>query len=157
MSKRIEFHHFVGAKTVFLTAILVAAQFGPTSGAGAEIYQWTDESGQTAYGEHPPADTDAQAVDLPPPPVSDEVAKKELDAFKNKQKAYTEEVQKGAGARKEATATAATKKKNCEMATEHANALQINRRYVDENGTFVDDGMRLKRLEAAKKAMAENC
>lgn len=33
--------------------------------AGAEIYRWTDDSGQVHYGGNPPANVDAEVVDNP--------------------------------------------------------------------------------------------
>jgi hypothetical protein len=46
-----------------------------SAGSNAQVYKWVDENGKVNFGDKPPEEVNAQAVDLPPGPSDQEVEK----------------------------------------------------------------------------------
>ena len=116
-----------------LALLLFVASFS----VSAEIYKWTDDNGQTHYSQTPPADGQAQKVDVPPPPPIDaEQAQQQVDELIERQqeedKARQEQEQQ---AQEEAAQQAAVEEK-CRILRENLTLYQNNpgRRVVDAEG-----------------------
>ncbi len=143
------------ARTLISTVLLLAM-----AGAHAAMYKWTDEQGNTQFGQFPPAGVEAEQMKPPPPPATapkgsslqDRV--KALDAQQSIEK-------ENALIEKQEQEKAAQIKQNCESARENAKLLERggNRVYQMPDGSYqrFNAEESQKRVEDAKKYIKENC
>jgi hypothetical protein len=125
------------------------------------IYKWVDEDGVTQFSQFPPSQQQAEQVRGAPPPADDPAATRErlqerLEAFDERREAEAESREEQA-AQKERQAL---RQRNCEAARHNLEILQRGRpRVRTETGevTYLDEGARQERLEAARRAVQENC
>ncbi len=129
--------------------------------SAAEIYKWTDGSGQVHYSDQPPSDQALVIKAAPAPPTEAGEAQRELAekdlAFKKRQEDATKAREKA-----DADAQAArTKQENCERARQNlVNLDQSPRSYtIGPSGqrTYLTDQQRADTRAAAEKFIAENC
>lgn len=56
---------------VAMLVLMMTAVMGLASTVHAEVYQWTDENGKVHFGDRPPANVNAETLDLPEANSSD--------------------------------------------------------------------------------------
>jgi hypothetical protein len=130
--------------------------------AVAEIYTWTDESGQVHYSQQPPNGQQVQQIDVPAPPAiapvetSDEV--QELINLQIQQEQY--EAYK-AEYKKDKKHYQQQKQQNCEIAKSNLAKYQIsaNRKIRDADGniTRLTEDERQQHIARIKKQITKFC
>ena len=132
------------------------------AGAHATMYKWTDEQGNTQFGQFPPAGVNAEKMKAPRAPASspgttgpslqDRVKALEERKSSEKEKALLE---------KEEQERNAQNKKSCENARESIKLLERggNRVYRMPDGSYkrFNAEESQKRIEKSKKFIADHC
>ena len=105
----------------------------PCLAISAEIYRWTDESGNTHYSENPPQGVDAKPMNIqtrsPEPGNKTDSQPQDGTGTDNNDKSGTE------GDERDSEAVAEAKRENCKAAREALKMLEENARVqVEEDG-----------------------
>lgn len=121
----------------------------------AQVYKWVDAQGVTHFGAQPPEGQQATSINttIAPPPAS-APAKPPAPAVDKEQQVIDEKV------KKEVAAKQAELKQYCQSVRTNLAQLENNPRLSEEvNGEVrrIDENERQKRIEEARKAIAENC
>ncbi|MBL1275362.1 MAG: DUF4124 domain-containing protein [Ectothiorhodospiraceae bacterium] len=145
----------------FLLLIAISLACASSFSSAGKIYKWTDNDGNTHYGERPPGNN-AKQIKVPKstpnraknPVTSQEATKRLLDAIDKERKDKNEAKDKMAKEK-------ARKDKNCSTAKRRVASLKLGgRRFeVDEQGerSYLSETEIQKRLVAAQKTKAEWC
>ncbi len=131
--------------------------------ASAEIYKWTDATGETQYSQiPPPGGVKTEKIQGAPPPasdpdVTDESLQKQLDAMS---KSITEKAEKDKEKEMEKQ-LAATNKRNCVSSQDNLRKLEEGggRRYLTAEGEvkrFTEEE-RQQQISAAKEEIKKYC
>lgn len=139
-----------------MRAFLFVALFALT--AHAELYRWTDESGQVHFGDQPPADHGAQALEEKAPPrigQGEEVHRIHQRAQETHDTAHQRERERQAKTEQEKR-EADVKKKRCDYMRKRISRYD-GRVYNSERNAFLTD----EELASERKKMQgwinENC
>lgn len=141
-------------------AVLVLCLAFPLTGA-AQIYKWTDGSGQVHYSDQPPSDQALPVQGIPAPSQDAGAAQR---ALAEKDLAFKMRQEDAAKAKEKADAdakAARTKKESCERARRNlATMNQTTRSYTtDPNGqrNYISEQQRADARAEAEKFIADNC
>jgi len=131
-----------------------------TASAGADMFKWTDASGTTQYGQHPPAGVQAERLRSAPAPQSAPAAKSLQQQVEDMNKQQEEQnKRKAAAAKKEQLA--ANRKTNCDSARKNLEQLNYggNRMMKMPDGSYqrLDEKVKQEQLEKNRKAVKEFC
>lgn len=142
-------------------ALLVAALFLAPS-AGAQIYQWKDESGKTVISDKPPVGYVRQqkTVDSGTQAQNGQKQKSLADREMEFRKRQKESQESGDKARKE-EASAAEKRESCDNARRQLQALESGERIAlrDDKGEryYMDDAQREQETTKARNFIESSC
>ena len=123
--------------------IALIASMAPGLATAAEIYRWTDETGNTHYSENPPQGVDAQPMNIqtrtPEPANRDEPSSGgrvgTTEKGQSADRSGNGSQQDSAAKAPNSEAVAEARRENCEAAREALKMLRENARVqVEENG-----------------------
>lgn len=129
--------------------------------AGAAMFKWKDEHGNTQYGQYPPAGVQAERITpqshKPSQPADTSSPQQRLKELEQQQQ---EKAQSTSDAAKEAQREQLIKE-NCENARKNLAILQEGGhhrvRLPDGTITYLTDEQKQQRIEEAEKQIAEYC
>ena len=145
-------------KSLFNSIIAVLLYALITAPSHAQVYKWTDESGQVHYGDRPD-NTQAEQVKIRKNETTTPRAKDEekIDYLKDKNKAESEKAEE----LKEQKMTNKEKRKYCNEAKSDLAAImgRGRMREINEKGeyTYLTEEERQKRISAAREKEKEFC
>lgn len=128
-----------------LFSLLLPLLLAATS-ASAAMYKWTDENGQTQYGEHPPAGGNAEKMAPAPPPADPGAKRESLEK-------QLEDMEASSENRDERNAEYARKEEIAKIRAENCKVARNNLVVLNQGGhrlTRMPDGS-YKRLEPQEK------
>ena len=141
-----------------LLLLLIAGCFSSLAAAG--VYRWVDDKGQVHFGEQPPTDVEAETVKPPPPPALSPKFGTELrKQFEQRQADYTAGRQATKKAQQEAADQAAERARNCAQSRAAIKSINqfMNKRMFDNQGNYIEQPAREKKLEKAKESVEFWC
>ena len=131
--------------------LLITILFSITSLSQAGIYKWVDEQGNVHYSQKRPADKQYERIKAPKSAPESAGSPYSSTGSTTEGNATT--------ADKEASKNVELRQQNCEAAKKNMQALQIYRRFKDEQGNVVrmDDKERESKINDAKQAISDFC
>ena len=132
-------------RILLLTTMMIFA-----SSAFAGLYKWVDNEGNVHYSQKRPMNKQFKRLKAPPPAPADS---------KPLYNSSTPSKPAGNTAAAETAKNQKIRADNCALAKKNLNNFQIHRRMRDKKGnvTVIDDKVRVKRIEDAKKAISNYC
>ncbi len=148
-----------------LTGVIMAAGLALLGVAHADVYRWVDNQGGVHYTETPPPvgnlDRGVKVRTYGAPTGGTEQGNARSQAIQDQLKAIQDQRQKAAEEQSKQETETARRTGNCQAARDNLAKLEIrtNRRLVDKEGnvTTLSEQDRLKRIEEARKQIADNC
>ncbi len=129
--------------------------------AQAEVYKWTDKSGQVHYSDQPPAAEAAHRVPGTGTPADNSEAIKALAEKEQDYKKRQDETAKAKEKADKEAEEARIKHHNCDRARKQMSQLQSGQRLYTTSPygsrTYMDATARQQALDNAQKAINENC
>jgi hypothetical protein len=143
------------------TCLASALAIAPVA-ACAEIFRWVDENGRVQFGDRPPADAQAEQVEI----GADKSVSGDLDERQQRRDrlldAMEEKRAEDARAEAESARVEATRRRNCATATETARKIDEARVIYEPTGDplnprVLDDAERAAAAERARQDVARWC
>jgi hypothetical protein len=142
------------------TLALVVGLTSAPGPAGATMYKWVDEKGQTVYSDQPPpASVKSEIVRPPPPPANPNALKEMVNADTEMKQREKARIEKAKDAEKK-RADAEKKQELCTTAQQQLKMLQREDLYrIDAKGqrVFMDAEMRRQEVEKQQKLADQVC
>lgn len=142
-----------------IASVLLAAS-SALMPAHAEIYKWTDETGQVHYTQTPPpGEREAETIEAPGTAASEE-ALKELEKDKARAEALEKARLEKERKKKQAEEEKAWKKENCQRSRDRLHSYSVpNALIQQEDGSRirVDEETRQKELAKAREMIRKYC
>jgi hypothetical protein len=140
--------------------VLFVGFLGAAIPAGATMYKWVDDKGQTIYSDQPPPPSvKSEIVKAPPPPANPNALKEMINADTEMKLREKQKIEKAKEAEK-ARADTQKKQELCAAAQDRIQVLQrgdLYRVLPDGGRVFLDAETRRKETEEAQKAVRERC
>ncbi|MEL0082483.1 MAG: DUF4124 domain-containing protein [Gammaproteobacteria bacterium] len=146
--------------TIMSQLLLLLFICGYSSLAPAGVYRWVDANGQVHFGERPPTGTEADEVQPPPPPaLSPELGSELRKQFEQRQADYTTNRKATKKAQQEAADQAAERARNCAQSRAAINSINqfMNKRMFDDEGNYIEQPAREKKLAKAQESVEYWC
>ncbi len=144
--------------SLILASILLSLFISGSSYA-VSTYKWIDSDGHVVYSQRPPADgTRYEHIQTIAPSRS---GSESHTASSARESIMQDEVKRKENAlvKKEMEKNAAERDKDCKLAKNHLRFYQVQRRWKDKDGNIksLSDKERMKKLDEAKKQVADYC
>ena len=146
----------------FALTLLLSILLAGTA-VNAEMYRYTDASGQVIYSQFKPADDDnVVTIDPPPPPPSSAAnSRQQLVERLQQEQDKKQDQQKQAEADQKTQAEKDRKRNNCEAARKNLKTLQNSssrQRIMDKDGKEMkmDDRQRQQKIREAQDMVRKN-
>jgi hypothetical protein len=144
---------------IFASMLLVGF-LGVAIPAGATMYKWVDDKGQTIYSDQPPPPSvKSEIVQAPPPPANPNALKEMINAETEMKLREKQRIEKAKQAEK-ARADAEKKQEMCTAARDRIQVLQrgdLYRALPDGSRALLDPETRRRETEEAQKTIREKC
>ena len=141
-------------------SVLFVGFLGMAIPAGATMYKWVDEKGQTIYSDQPPPPSvKSEIVKAPPPPANPNALKEMINADTEMKLREKQRIEKAKEADK-ARGDAQKKQEACAAAQDRIKVLQrgdLYRVLPDGGRVFLDAETRRRETEEAEKMVREKC
>ena len=139
---------------------LAIGLIGAASPAGATMYKWVDDKGQTVYSDQPPpASIKSEIVRPPPPPANPNALKEMVNADTEMKQREKARIEKAKDAEKK-RADAEKRQEMCAAAQQQLKMLLREDLYrFDAQGqrVYMDADARRQEMEQQQKLAQQNC